>query len=150
MAQGKSSSITFLKFSSSQALHRPWVLKSPPANTSWCWQFSRDTLDPSHPTKWHTIFVGCHTPSPSLLTGSAQADRRISGCTHLYISSDSCLSSSCFSWISLNQSTIRASSDSSTEETKGKKLHQFSPPGSNTQSLEGEPRMTHVSPGNLK
>lgn len=68
----------------------------------------------------------------------------------MYISSDSCLSSSCFSWISLNQSTIRASSDSSTEETKGKKLHQFSPPGSNTKSLEGELRMTYMNPRQMK
>lgn len=29
----------------------------------------RDILHPSHPTNWHIPFLGCHTPSPSLLTG---------------------------------------------------------------------------------
>lgn len=45
---------------------------------------------------------------------------------HLYISSDSCRSSSCFSWMSWNQSTMRASSEASVE-SGGASMAQLGP-----------------------
>lgn len=82
---------------------------------------------PLSSTKWRISFVGGPTPSPPCLLFTGEVHEQMGeltcaspGCTYLYISSDSCLSSSCFSWISLNHSTIRASSDSSAKETKGK------------------------------
>lgn len=47
--------------------------------------------------------------------------------SHLYISSDSSRSRSCFSWMSRNQSTMSASSESSVERSQTGETHTGSP-----------------------
>lgn len=88
----------------------------------------RDVPKPSLILPIGTLFFGLlHSLSISPHCSQVKCISRRMNFTYLYISSDSCLSSSCFSWISLNQSTMRASSDSSAKETKGKTPSEAAP-----------------------